>query len=186
MTPLKAKHQPELAHQPPNNSPGTLNVDTAERKQRIPTAAIVLLGFLGCTLTLGLTFGLVLPTLRAGSVSTAKARSAKQLQEVYNAITKYADANAGALPESDSMLSNRLVPMYISSLPVSTGASRDYYYVPLVNLKTVSDPTVQIILFERPGLWPRAGGTYVTADGIAHYVDGLRYDERVVPLVPKQ
>jgi type II secretory pathway pseudopilin PulG len=151
----------------------------------VPKAALALFAFLIVTLLLGLVVGLLLPTLRAGSTAQAKAASAQRMATIYSALKAYADDNQGALPESHALLSARLTPRYITNLPTAPDGSEIYYYVPLVNLRTVSDPSAQIILFERPGLWPRAGGTLLTADGTTTYIDGLRYDQRVTPLVPQ-
>jgi hypothetical protein len=150
----------------------------------VPLAAVALFAFLLVTGTVGVVLGLVVPTLRAGGVAATKARAAEGLAKVYRALAAYAQAHEGQLPESHAVLAQRLVPTYIDALPAGAQGDASFYYVPLVNLRTVDAPDVQIILFEKPGLYPTAGGSIVTADGTITYVDGLKFDDRVRVLIP--
>jgi len=95
------------------------------------------------------------------------------------AIHTYAADNRGALPESQEVLVVRLVPKYLATIPTigpDVLRVKSYTYIPLGNLGDVRNPGDAIMLFEAPGMWKRAGGNLVYANGTVKFIDGLKYD----------
>lgn len=141
------------------------------------------------TLIAGIVFGLVLPSLRTARESADKAVTAATLADIGRALRSYAADHGGQLPPSDDDVITRLTPRYLAAAPrLGPAWSREptWRYVPLGDLGQVASPPNQVLAFETPGHWTRAGGHLLMADGTVKWVDGLRYDELVSPLMPRR
>ena len=153
--------------------------------------AIILICVLGGLVLLsgaiGLSVGLLIPSMGAAREAKSKKDAGAALTRIAASLRAYAADYAGALPADDTAIVSQLVPAYLDKAPTIGPPGTlepSWRYVPLGNLRVLADPATKIMAFELPGHWTRAGGHVLYADGVVKWIDGLRFDEMVKPFMP--
>ncbi len=127
-----------------------------------------------------LVFGLVFPVARQVGVSNQRQVSAARLVQIGQALSAYADANAGAFPERGANLASRLAP-YSSNPqllhpPGMPPSQVWFHYVPGW---TKSAKETEVLLYEDPAATDGSGGVILHVSLFHEFVAQPEYSAKI-------